>query len=138
MVQLIIESIKQEDPANKNIPSLESKLSRIIKSIERKTGRDLGGGSGTVQASAPQALPDKPEVKEVSQSPSASQPAAKAVSQTPSASQPVAKVVSQSSASLIHQTNSLMKSGSFSKRPRLMSNRPKAKPKCSASPSMPK
>ena len=72
-VQLIVESIKQVDPTNKNIPSLENKLNKIIKSIERKTGRDLGGGSGTLQASKQQALPDKPEAKAVTQPPSSSQ-----------------------------------------------------------------
>ena len=79
-VRTIIESIKQEDPNNRNIKNLENKVKKIVKSIERKTGRNLGGGSGTVQASSKQTLPDKPAVKPISRPLSANKSAVKAAS----------------------------------------------------------
>lgn len=107
-VQLLIESIKQEDPTNTNISSLESKLNRMVKSIERKTGRDLGGGSGTLQASTPQALPDKPEVKEVghASSPTSSTPPP-STSSAPTSKPP--STTSASPGALSYQVRQLLK-----------------------------
>ena len=63
-VQKIISSIKEQDPENRQIKTLESKATRLIKSLERKTGRDLGAGTTTVKKSTKTKLPPKPQVGE--------------------------------------------------------------------------
>ena len=61
------------------LKSAEKKYSKLVKDLERKTGRDLGGGSATAGKSSAAKLPPKPEVKTMTAKPPvAPAPAAKA------------------------------------------------------------
>lgn len=55
---------KQADPNNPQVKTYEGKFKKLVKDLERRTGKDLGGGSLTAaQASAKADLPPKPEAK---------------------------------------------------------------------------
>ncbi len=55
---------KEADPGNPSLKSVEAKFQKLIKDLERRTGKNLGGGSATAAgASTSTALPDKPKVK---------------------------------------------------------------------------
>jgi len=55
---------KEADPNNPKVKSYESKFKKLVKDLERRTGKDLGGGSLTAaQASTETDLPSKPEAK---------------------------------------------------------------------------
>jgi hypothetical protein len=55
---------KQADPNNPKVKTYESKFKKLVKDLERRTGKDLGGGSLTAaQASTETKLAPKPEAK---------------------------------------------------------------------------
>jgi hypothetical protein len=56
--------IKAADPNNPGLKTLESKYKKLVKDLERRTGKDLGGGTLTAAGSSTAtALPPKPEAK---------------------------------------------------------------------------
>jgi len=55
--------IKTQDPNNPSLKSLERKFKKLVKDLERRTGRNLGGGSLTVGTSTQVKLPPKPKPK---------------------------------------------------------------------------
>ena len=56
-----LSSLKAADPTNPGLKSAETRFSKLVKDLERRTGKDLGGGSLTAAgASSPSALPSKP------------------------------------------------------------------------------
>jgi len=90
--------VKEADPGNPSLKSAETKFQKLVKDLERRTGKNLGGGSLTAAVgSTPPALPDKPEVKPATApeavapkaaAPSASAAPAKAAVQTKAPTQP--------------------------------------------------
>jgi len=55
---------KEADPNNPQIKSYEGKYKKLVKDLERRTGKDLGGGSLTAASSSTKThLPSKPEAK---------------------------------------------------------------------------
>ncbi len=55
---------KGDDPNNSKVQQAEKKFQKLVKDLERRTGKDLGGGTLTAAASStPAALPEKPSVK---------------------------------------------------------------------------
>ena len=56
--------LKAADPNNPGLKTAESKYKKLVKDLERRTGKDLGGGTLTVAETGTQtALPLKPEAK---------------------------------------------------------------------------
>lgn len=84
----LLEQAKSADPNNASIKTAENKYKKLVKDLERKTGRDLGGGSTTVQSSTATELPSAPEAKPMASKPS--QPVASKKSGAPSAKVPYA------------------------------------------------
>jgi len=63
-IKSLIEQAKSMDPGNASIKTTENKVLKLIKDLERRTGKDLGAGTLTAQNSGKeQALSPKPEVK---------------------------------------------------------------------------
>ena len=59
-----LEKVKAADPGNSSLKGLEAKYQKLVKDLERRTGKDLGGGTTTVSgAGEGTALPEKPAVK---------------------------------------------------------------------------
>ena len=59
--------LKESDPENSSVKSAESKYTKLVKDLERRTGKDLGGGTLTAESSSSEtAMPDKPESQPVS------------------------------------------------------------------------
>ena len=55
---------KQADPNNPQVKSCEGKFKKLVKDLERRTGKDLGGGSLTAAAASSKPdLAPKPEAK---------------------------------------------------------------------------
>ena len=66
--------IKEADPNNPTLKTLENKFTKLVKDLERRTGKDLGGGSLTAAGASTQPkLPPKPEVKALPEQPAAAQ-----------------------------------------------------------------
>jgi hypothetical protein len=84
--------VKEADPNNPAIKTLESKYKKLVKDLERRSGKDLGGGSLTVAAASTQPeLPSKPEAKPLpAREPAAPTAAAGAEAPTQAAAQPAA------------------------------------------------
>ena len=62
-IRALIEQAKSADPENVSVKTAENKLLKLIKDLERRTGKDLGAGTLTARdASEKQALPPKPKV----------------------------------------------------------------------------
>jgi hypothetical protein len=60
--------LKAADPNNPGLKSAENKYKKLVKDLERRTGKDLGGGTLTAAETITQtALPPKPEVKPMSE-----------------------------------------------------------------------
>jgi hypothetical protein len=60
-IKTMILDLKAADPNNTSLASLESKYQKLVKDLERRTGKDLGGGTLTAaSASTETTLPDKP------------------------------------------------------------------------------
>ncbi len=56
--------LKAVDPNNPGLKAAESKYEKLVKDLERRTGKDLGGGTLTAAEKSTQTtLPAKPEVK---------------------------------------------------------------------------
>lgn len=69
---------KQADPNNAKIKSYENKYRKLVKDLERRTGKNLGGGTLTAAgASTKTELPSKPEAGPVSKKPAESAASAK-------------------------------------------------------------
>ena len=67
---------RQADPNNPQVKSYEGKYEKLVKDLERRTGKDLGGGSLTAAGSSTQpGLAPKPEPKPVEQKAAAPAPA---------------------------------------------------------------
>ncbi|MBN1102465.1 MAG: hypothetical protein JXL84_03525 [Deltaproteobacteria bacterium] len=59
-----VERIKGADPNNPGLKALESKVEKLVRDLEKRTGKDLGGGSVKAAAEGtPPKLPPKPEAK---------------------------------------------------------------------------
>ncbi len=58
--------LKAADPNNPGLKRAENKYKKLVKDLERRTGKDLGGGTLTASAISSQAvLPSKPEAKDM-------------------------------------------------------------------------
>lgn len=56
--------LKAADPNNPGLKTAENKYKKLVKDLERRTGKDLGGGTLTAAKTSTQTeLPPKPEVK---------------------------------------------------------------------------
>jgi len=56
--------VKTADPNNPGLKTAENKYKKLVKDLERRTGKDLGGGTLTAAKTSTQTeLPPKPEVK---------------------------------------------------------------------------
>lgn len=59
-----LSKVKADEPNNPGLKSMEKKYEKLVKDLERRTGKDLGGGTLTAAgASTETALPSRPEVK---------------------------------------------------------------------------
>ncbi len=63
-VRKLLDEAKSLEPDNFQIGSIEKKLMKVVKDVERRTGKDLGGGTGTTSESKPTEMPDKPATRE--------------------------------------------------------------------------
>jgi len=69
-IQTLLNKIKEADPNNNSLKSAERKFRKLVKDLERKTGKDLGGGSLTASGSSTKpALPTKPQAKAIPEKP---------------------------------------------------------------------
>ena len=81
------------DPNNTGLKAAEGKYGKLVKDLERRTGKDLGGGTLTAaEASAQTALPPKPEAKPMPDMPIASPAPGEAKSAADKTALPAAKV----------------------------------------------
>jgi len=56
--------LKAADPNNPGLKTAENKYKKLVKDLERRTGKDLGGGTLTAAGASTQtALPPKPDAK---------------------------------------------------------------------------
>ena len=56
--------VKEKDPNNPKLKTAENKFKKLVKDLERRTGKDLGGGTLTAaETSIQTAVPPKPEAK---------------------------------------------------------------------------
>ncbi len=63
-IQVLLGQLKQDDPNNPKLKSVEKKYQKLVKDLERRTGKNLGGGSlSAVATSTIKDLPAKPEAK---------------------------------------------------------------------------
>ena len=71
---------KEADPNNPSVKTYENKYKNLVKDLERRTGKDLGGGSLTAAKSSSQgpAAAEKPEVKPMPEKKAETAPAATA------------------------------------------------------------
>ena len=59
-IKSLILRVQQEDPNNSKLKPVQKKFEKLVKDLERITGKDLGGGSLTVAAvNTPATLPEK-------------------------------------------------------------------------------
>lgn len=65
--------IKEADPNNPTLKTLENKFTKLVKDLERRTGKDLGGSLTAAGASTQPKLPPKPEVKALPEQPAETQ-----------------------------------------------------------------
>ena len=79
--QELIEQAKASDPNNKKIKGLESKAGKLCKDLERRTGKDLGGGTLSSKKSAP-----APAAKPAASKPASKPAAARQAVQKPASS----------------------------------------------------
>ncbi len=71
----LLGKIKEADPNNNSLKSAERKYKKLIKDLERKTGKDLGGGSLTAAGSSSKPQIPQPEVKAIPEKASMAQSA---------------------------------------------------------------
>lgn len=92
---------EQADPNNPQLKSSLGKYKKLVKDLERRTGKDLGGGSLTTAGSSTgTGLPKKPEAKPLKKKAAAPAPAeAKAAPSSPQAA-PKAQAPSRADANL--------------------------------------
>jgi len=68
----MFDKIHTLDPNNTRIKGMEKKYEKLVKDLERRTGKKLGGGTKTASgASSKPAIPDKPPVKAAAPKPAA-------------------------------------------------------------------
>lgn len=84
----LLDEAKSADPNNPRIETTENKYLKLIKDLERRTGRDLGGGTTTTGGGTPAELPPKPEAEPMASK--SSQAAAPEKAGAPSAKVPYA------------------------------------------------
>ena len=99
--------LKAADPNNPGLKTAENKYKKLVKDLERRTGKDLGGGTLTAAKMSTQTeLPPKPEAKPMSEkSPSATATAdAKTTAVKTASSAEAAKAATQ--AKLPHEARS--------------------------------
>lgn len=65
-INTLIGQAREADPNNYKIKTLENKYNKLVKDLERRTGKDLGGGSKTVQGSTKAKLAPMPTPKAMS------------------------------------------------------------------------
>jgi hypothetical protein len=66
-INLSIQIIKADDPNNPKLKTAENKYNKLVKDLERRTGKDLGAGTLTAAAaSTPTKTAPLPEAKDVS------------------------------------------------------------------------
>lgn len=76
-IREMIDKAKAADPNYSPIKSAERKYTKLVKDLERRTGRDLGGGTTTTQApSGGPAAPPKPQAKPAGEGAPPAKPAA--------------------------------------------------------------
>jgi len=76
-IKKLISKAQELDPNNSRIKSLKNKYKKLVKDLERRTGKDLGGGALTAAgASAKTKLAPKPSVKAMPTKTTTAQPAA--------------------------------------------------------------
>lgn len=74
-IQNLLIQAKGEDPSNTKVQQAEKKFQKLVKDLERRTGKDLGGGTLTAaSASTAVALPEKPVSKPLESPTSAAVP----------------------------------------------------------------
>jgi hypothetical protein len=84
--------LKAVDPNNTGLKAAESKYGKLVKDLERRTGKDLGGGTLTAaEASTQTTLPPKPEAKPMPEKPIASPASGEAKSVAEKTALPAAK-----------------------------------------------
>ncbi|OPX34835.1 hypothetical protein B1H10_02635 [candidate division KSB1 bacterium 4484_188] len=77
-IENLLRKVQANDPSNPQLKIEESKFKKLVKDLERRTGKDLGGGSVTAAvAGVVTSMPPKPVAKNVST------PAPKRLSHTP-------------------------------------------------------
>ena len=62
-IQNLLIQVKGNDPNNNKVQQAEKKFQKLVKDLERRTGKDLGGGTLTVAASSSVSLPEMPVSK---------------------------------------------------------------------------
>lgn len=63
-IQNLLVQAKEDDPNNNKVQQAEKKFQKLVKDLERRTGKDLGGGTLTAAASSTAVvLPEKPVSK---------------------------------------------------------------------------
>jgi len=102
--QTIFEPLKGIEPDNIQVKTFESRLNKLRKDLERRTGRDLGGGTLTAQTSSTAThLPPKRESSTSSTestSPSRPQPPTRPVSPSPTSKPPAPEAKSPANANV--------------------------------------
>lgn len=90
-----LDQVKQADPNNNRLKSYEKKYLKLVKDLERRTGKNLGGGSKTAAASSSTKLPPKPTVKPVATKPQAAPSAGSAKDQAKEQAKQVGNLLRQ-------------------------------------------
>ncbi len=68
-INISIQKIKADDPENPKLKTAENKYNKLVKDLERRTGKSLGGGTLTAAtASTATEMAPKPEAKEATAS----------------------------------------------------------------------
>jgi len=68
-INISLQKIRKDDPDNPKLKTAENKYKKLVKDLERRTGKDLGGGTLTAAtASTATEMAPKPEVKEATAS----------------------------------------------------------------------
>jgi hypothetical protein len=63
-IKQLLENVKAADPNNTKIKTAENKYKKLVKDLERRTGKSLGGGTKTAEKSSSEtALPEKSKPK---------------------------------------------------------------------------
>jgi hypothetical protein len=92
-IKKVMMDLRAVDPNNTGFKTAERKYRKLVKDLERRTGKDLGGGTLTAAGTSTQTvLPPKPEAKPISEKPIASPASGESRSVTGKTGLPSAKV----------------------------------------------